>query len=120
MQRLTENIISYLDYLEKELKLCISVHFSIQKLRSMPKALFSQLLPYNVHKNPYCSLVKKDCWAQCIAAQQEILSLSPCEKMLCRTCHAGVQEYLYHIQDGDQVAGYVAVSGYLGKHVKHP
>lgn len=120
MQRLMENIISYLDYLEQELRLCVSVHFSNRKLRVFPKELFSQLLPYNVHKNPYCCLVKKDHWNQCIDTQQKILGLPPCSKMLCCTCHAGVREYLFQIMESDQVAGYVAVSGYLGEDPQHP
>jgi len=120
MQSLMENVISYLNYLETQLQLCVSVHFSDQRLRVFPKELFSQLLPYNVHKNPYCCLVKKDRWDQCINAQQEILGLPPCSGMLCRTCHAGVREYLFQIMDGDQVAGYVAVSGYLGESPQHP
>lgn len=120
MQRLMENILSYLAYLETDLGLCVSVHFSNDKLRAIPKELFAQLLPYNVHKNPYCCLVKKDRWEACIASQQEILNQPPCDRIRCRTCHAGVREYLCQISDGEQVAGYVAVSGYLGENPWHP
>lgn len=119
MQRLMDNIISYLNYLETQLQLCVSVHFSNQKLRVFPKELFSQLLPYNVHKNPYCCLIKKDHWNRCIDTQQEILGKPPCGEMLCHTCHAGVREYLFQIIDGNQVVGYVAVSGYLGEQIRH-
>lgn len=120
MQRLTENILAYLAYLETDLDLCVSVHFSNEKLRAIPKELFSQLLPYNVHKNPYCCLVKKDRWEACIASQQVVLSQQPCDGIRCRTCHAGVREYLCQIRDGEQVAGYVAVSGYLGENPRYP
>ena len=119
MQKLMDNIISYLDYLKEELHLCVSVHFSDRKLRVFPQELFSRLLPYNIHENPYCCLVKRDHWETCIREQQDILQQPLCGGV-CRSCHAGVREYLFQITDGEQVAGYVAVSGYLGDNPKYP
>lgn len=112
MHELMRNIVSYLDYLESSLGLSISVHFSHQKLRSFPDEMFSMLLPYNVHKNPYCAMVKKNQWEKCIQTQQNILRDEGSGKCFCHTCYAGVQDYVCQIREENHIAGYVAVSGY--------
>ncbi len=113
MHELIDNIVSYLSFLERKLELSISVHFSTKKLRSFPDEMFLKLVPYSAHKNPYCAVVKKDHWESCICYQRDILhaddNLGRC---LCRTCYAGVTEYICRIYDADGIAAYIAVSGY--------
>lgn len=112
MNKLMQDIVSYLDYLNSTLELCTSVHFNSDKLRYFSSELFSMLLPYNVHNNPYCALVKKECWMQCIQEQRKIMSRQDGKAHFCQTCYAGVYEYICQITEGKVVIGYIAVSGY--------
>ena len=117
MQELLNNITDYVEYLQKECGLSVSVHFSDEKLRSLPESVFSRLLPYNIHRNPYCGLVKKTQWKTCMKSQQKILKRQTEEISFCSTCYAGVTEYIRYMKEKDgtgkkRIAGYVAVSGY--------
>lgn len=117
MYELLNQITDYMDYLKTECGLQISVHFCDEKLRSFPESAFSRLLPYNVHRNPYCTLVKKEHWQTCMKAQQKVLRRQGEEACFCGTCYAGVKEYIRYIRETDgagrrKIAGYVAVSGY--------
>ncbi len=112
MHELIDNIVSYLNFLESKLDLGVSVHFSVEKLRSFPDEMFLKLVPYSAHRNPYCAFVKKDTWEKCICSQQDLLRGNTFGSRFCRTCYAGVHEYISLIYDGDGIAAYVSVSGY--------
>lgn len=117
MQELLCDITDYMEYLHKECGLQVSVHFCDEKLRILPESVFSRLLPYNIHRNPYCGLVKKSHWKSCMKSQQKILKKAVDRVCFCGTCYAGVDEYIRYIMERDAagkrtVAGYVAVSGY--------
>ena len=112
MHELIDNIVSYLTFLESQLELNVSVHFCVNKLRSFPAEMFLKLEPYSAHKNPYCAVVKKENWKTCICSQQNILRGDVLDRCFCRTCYAGVKEYICHIYDKDGIAAYIAVSGY--------
>ena len=43
MHELIDNIVSYLNFLESKLDLGVSVHFSVEKLRSFPDEMFLKL-----------------------------------------------------------------------------
>lgn len=112
MYELADHIVSYLAFLERTYELSISIHFSAKTLRFFPDKLFSKLEAYSAHTNPYCAFVKKDHWETCICAQQDILHDYGAEKSFCKTCHAGVTEYISRIYVDDEIVAYVAVSGY--------
>lgn len=111
MEELLDQITAYLDYLNTQADLSTTVHFTEKTVSRFPVALFRRLLPYNVHMNPYCALVKKDRWDTCVAAQREVQNMSY-RGDFCRTCHAGVREYVHQIRSGEEILGYVSVSGF--------
>lgn len=114
MEQLLTHITSYLDYLRKEYRLAISVHFKSELLYSLPREALERLLPYNAHQNPYCMTVKRSSHPQCIRHQQALIARGG-EAPFCATCHAGVAEYLYPIRKEGHPIGVIAVSGYRGE-----
>ena len=59
MEQLMKEITAYLDYLNEQCGLQVSVHFGKEKLNHMPESVLTALQPYNAHRNPYCIMVKK-------------------------------------------------------------
>lgn len=51
----------------------------------------------------------------CICSQRELRKNSHPEVSFCRTCFAGVSEYIYPVCRENEVIGFIAVSGYLGE-----
>ena len=105
MQKLLNSITAYIDYLKRDCRLGLSVHFDWQTLKCMPPQAMSALLPYNSHTNPYCLAVKKTGHHKCILSQKEILKNG--KGVFFRVCHAGVYEYIYTLS-----SGFIAVSGF--------
>lgn len=112
MHALIDNIANYFAFLEKTFQLSISVHFSISTIGYFPEELFPKIQPYATHTNPYCAAVKKHKWEQCICNQREILQNHLTDRCLCKTCFAGVKEYISRIYTNDRIVAYIAVSGY--------
>lgn len=117
MNELLKDIVSYLSYLENSIKLNISVHFANDVLGSIPGDMFEKLLPYNVHKNYFCSVVKRTNRDSCIRHQQELLRCCNSEASFCNACHAGVEEYIQQIKSEDKILGYISISGYRANKV---
>ena len=69
----------------------------------------SGLLEHNIHRNPFCSLVKTDpnAWQKCIQCQQKVLKEYK-KEFFFGMCYAGVEEYVYFANDKI----FVSVSGY--------
>lgn len=88
----------YISYLE-ELGLYVTVH---------GKGI-SGLLEHNIHRNPFCSLVKTDnaAWDKCQVCQQRLYQEHSKGKLF-GMCYAGLEEYVYFI--GDKT--FISVSGY--------
>lgn len=113
MNTLTENVVSYLDYLHNACKLSVSVHFRAERLRYLPVALWQKLSPYNKHTNPYCMAVKANGrYEECLRSQTALYERCARQDGFCRVCHAGVHEYIHPIMENGQSIGFVAVSGY--------
>ena len=114
MEQLMKEITAYLDYLNEQCGLQVSVHFGKEKLNHMPESVLTALQPYNAHQNPYCIMVKRngEKHRRCLRAQQMVLQ--KCKKCgsFCGVCHAGVSEFIYPIYEDGAVAGYAAASGY--------
>lgn len=112
MYKLLNQIVTYLDYLNSVCGLSTTIHFSEEKLCWFSENAFSMLLPYNVHNNPYCTLVKKKNWHLCTQAQKKVIRKKCEDSRFCGTCYAGVYEYIYQITEDSNVVGFIAVSGY--------
>jgi len=109
MDNLLRAVTGYLDFLRQNQKLGISVHFSKEALLTLPHAAWISLAEYTSHQNPYCMAVKKDHHRACIQCQQETRAGCTPNRGFCRSCHAGVLEYLYPIGKGQEIIGYIAV-----------
>ncbi len=107
-----KNITDYIDYLISECSLTLSVHFSKDAFATLPTALCDSLLPYNSHNNPYCMAIKRNFHKQCICSQRELYKTCKPYHPICRTCFAGVSEYIYPVSRSGSVIGFIAVSGY--------
>ena len=115
MQALLNDIITYCQYLHGERGLALSIHFGTKAVYTAPQVVFSALLPYHAHNNPYCAFVKRDCLDRCIASQAQIRSRESAQGAFWHTCHAGVVERIYPFGKGREMIGYVAISGYRGE-----
>lgn len=69
----------------------------------------SGLLEHNIHRNPFCALVKTDAgaWQKCIDCQQRVFKEHK-RGCLFGMCHAGVEEYVFFVNEKT----FVSVSGY--------
>lgn len=69
----------------------------------------SGLLEHNIHRNPFCSLVKTDpnAWQKCIQCQQKVFREYK-KEFFFGMCYAGVEEYVFFVNDKI----FVSVSGY--------
>ena len=108
------NIIrDYLLYLTKNCNLSVTLH----PMRDETLITDSFLMNFNIHDNPYCSYIKSlpGGHAHCLAQQKKVMNRCLREKNgFCGACYAGVVEYVYPLSDGDDVIGFVSVSGYAG------
>lgn len=104
-----KDIENYIQYLENAHGLYISLHPKVyERLISV-----TDLLRFNIHKNPYCLYIKSDenMAKRCNSCQQGVY-----EK--CRSgefsgiCYAGVYEFVYPISSEKGVIGFISVSGY--------
>lgn len=112
MYKLLSEITAYLQYLNGPCGLNVTVHFTEQKVSWFSDRAFAMLLPYNVHKNPYCTQVKKKDWQRCTLSQKKVIAKKCESRQFCGMCYAGVYEYICQIMENDQVVGFVSVSGY--------
>jgi YesN/AraC family two-component response regulator len=67
------------------------------------------LFENNIHRNPFCSLVKTDeaAWQECIHCQHKVLKEHKRESLF-GMCYAGVEEYVFFVND----KAFISVSGY--------
>ena len=69
----------------------------------------SGLLEHNIHRHPFCSLVKTDsnAWDKCILSQQKIFKQYRLD-FLFGMCHVGMEEFVFFANEKT----FVSVSGY--------
>jgi len=115
MEIIIKKITSYLEYLNNNCNLSVSIHFDKSVFDSLPRQIITLLLPYNSHINPYCMVVKAASHSKCLLDQREILKKCKKDESFCRVCHAGVYEYIYPICKNEDITGFAAVSGYRQK-----
>ncbi len=117
MDKLTDNIVLYLDYLNNGCNLNTSIHFPEKLINSIPKKYYMKLAPFNYHTNAYCANVKKNLKSinkvnKCILEQRECYKKFKNNESFFNVCHAGVCDYITPILINDEVVGFVSVSGY--------
>ena len=100
---------NYILYLKKECGLSVSLHTNDYGETIM----YGELSMFNIHDNSYCVYVKScpDVWRHCVACQsavKERCKSGPFEGV----CHAGVREFVYPINNGNEIIGFISVSGY--------
>jgi hypothetical protein len=70
---LISDIVSYLEYINSNCGISVSVHFKNEFLFVFPKEAMNRLMHYNSHRNPYCLAVKKCNHKKCISEQKSII-----------------------------------------------
>ena len=108
------HVVEYLNYLNRECGLRVSVHFRPERMESLPRDVFFALLPYNSHNNLYCLDVKSRCEnkERCILNQHSIYEGKEEGEQFLHRCYAGVTELITPVcSDGERI-GYIAVSGF--------
>lgn len=112
MKDILSNILSYLDYLNNDCKLRVSIHFDQDIFHRLPRQIVSALLPYNCHTNAYCIMAKSLNHHKCLLNQKQLLTACQKGNAFCSVCHAQVYEYIYPVSKNDSAVGFIAVSGY--------
>jgi len=110
-----DNIINYIEYLQKNHGLEISVHFSKEYNHIIYSSHFDKILNYNFHKNPYCYYIKniQHKYEMCLEYQHKIIIHKCFEKEhFISECHAGIKSYIQRITLKNNVVGFISVSGY--------
>ena len=69
----------------------------------------SGLLEHNIHRNPFCSLVKTadDAWQKCQSCQQKVYK-EHSRGQLFGMCYAGLEEYVFFVNEKT----FISISGY--------
>lgn len=116
MKNLTDEIINYINHLKNEYRLLLSVHISAEYIEKFP--YFEKISPYNIHVNPYCMSVKKDCFQKCIECQKKVLKKCAECTSFTGECHAGVLEYIHAVKASGKVIGFISISGYRDRNKK--
>ncbi len=115
MEKLIENTVKYISYLNENCRLNVSAHFDYYNFKNLPH--IKQLSDYNSHSNPYCLKIKTtdDNQEKCIFFQREIYKLCNKENVIIKKCHGGVYQYIHKIEKNSQAIGFVCVCGYDNK-----
>lgn len=108
MEKLCENIVSYIEFISREYELLISIHAKAEYGGVFLK--FPSLGFYNNHYNPYCMSVKSKHLGnqECLKCQKKVLKKCQRESVFSGVCHAGVRELIFKISD----FGFISISGY--------
>lgn len=112
-----EIILKYMNYLTEECDLNISIHISEKYFYLKCNGQLLELIPFNCHVNPYCVYVKNilHLYRKCVLCQNMAVRKCTSQASYIGSCHAGVMEYVRRIVVGQEVIGFVSVSGYKGK-----
>lgn len=104
-----KNIKNYILFLKRECGLYITLHpHGNEWLITL-----SELMTFNIHDNPYCVYIKTfdHAWKHCVERQKKVLNKCR-EGAFCGQCFAGVTEFVYPIKHGNEILGFISVSGY--------
>lgn len=110
-----KDIANYIDYLEKHCSLFISLH----PIEYEEVIGTDELMRFITHSNSYCRYIKlhPEIWRHCVNKQRIVFE--KVKNGLCSgTCHAGVTEYLYPIENAKKTVGFLCVSGYKAENFR--
>lgn len=113
------HIKNYILFLKRSLGLSITLH----PCERESLIVSSELMTFNIHENPYCIYVKSFPHAHehCVRSQSKVLKKCD-EGSFCGSCFAGVREFVYPITNGNELLGFISVSGYasdnMGSYIK--
>lgn len=101
----------YMSFLRDECNLSITVH---DAGRGFISDNIVSLLPFNIHSNGYCLYAKtrQDVWDRCICNQKKVVDKLRHDGAFFGMCYMGVEEYVFPIKVGDDIVGFISVSGY--------
>lgn len=105
-----KDIENYIMLLKSNFKLFISLHPSINKETLISSG---QLMRFNFHENSYCAFIKQNSKANshCVECQKKVFNA--CSKGIFNgVCFTGVSERVYPFGNGDEITGFISVSGY--------
>ena len=103
------DIRNYIIFLKSQCGLSVTLHPIENESVIAP----SELMTFNIHDNPYCIYIKSfsDAQVHCIRRQEKVLKKCT-GGSFCGSCFAGVREFVYPISNGQEVIGFICVSGY--------
>lgn len=106
-----EKVARYMGFLKEKCGLSITVH---DAGRGFITDNIVSIIPYNVHSNGYClyTKTKREVWNKCIYNQKKVVEKLKRDGAFYGTCYMGVEEYFFPVLVGDDVVGFVSVSGY--------
>lgn len=107
---LLADILAYVDHLRAHYGLEVTIH----RAEGFATMGVHHLMPYNLHYNPLCMMVKnvEACWERCKARQGKVMQKAQGGPFF-GMCWAGVSEYVFPIYNmTDQVAAFISISGY--------
>lgn len=100
---LSEDILSYIDFLIEKQGLFVSMHGRIGGFKEFTK--------YNTHIHPFCACVKRLRYERCL--EQQLKVVEHCEnEPFFGTCYAGMGEWIYPIKMEEETVGFISASGY--------
>ena len=114
MTELVKNVTNYLDYLISELRLNASVHFSEETYPDISEGTLAALIPYIIHRNPYCAHHRDVSHNLCMENQKRMIASLRDNEPKEFTCYAGARELVYPIQKNRETVGFISISGYKG------
>lgn len=108
IEKLKNDILSYIDFIKKEYELDLSVHIKMNFWK-----YYSFITPHNIHTNTYCSFVKNNAnqIISCLHQQHKVYERCK-DGAFYGTCYAGVYEYVYPIRYYNKILGSINISGY--------
>lgn len=102
-----QDIRSYLEYLETNCGLAVSIHTGTETA----SAVIDSLAPYNIHRSSFCLSVKADLDRhRCCLAHQKQVRAQCGKEIFCVQCPYGVTEQIVPIFREENLLGYLAVS----------
>lgn len=103
--KIISDIIDYIEFIEKEFGLHISIHRHFPYIDIMGK--------YNAHSHPYCMFIKsnKRLWDECRKQQLKVIN-SCTDKIFYGMCICGVEEYIVPILVDGVPVGIICATGY--------
>ena len=107
---MVNDIIKYIEFLEKELGVYVSIHNS----NSNTNAAINKLTPYNIHRNPFCLFVKerKERHEKCLEHQSDLRKERDGGFFV---CPYGASQFVFPLRHNEESFGFICVGAYKGE-----